>query len=322
MAKQYIGRVRAGEPVEYSNSTSYSILDRVEFEGGIYECKKSTAAGESPLTTPAKWILLSLGITKPEFEEVKGKAENAPINIVTPIELHVADGGSDTADLGAGRGSEEMPFLTLMGAYQYVASNYVGIRATIILHKDAVLDGPVRNLLIPIVIQSDSTRRTITLDANIDLRGGCLTLDNVNVDCGENYLACSGLDQAANLWLRNVSMTGSKTLLYCLFFPSNLMLMGNCSFTGTSANARALSVGRGRAEMNSNTDTLTFNGQFAMVIQVASSGIALLPGNLTGSATGKRYDLANGATLNVQGKGAEAIPGSIAGTCDASSKYI
>lgn len=70
-------------------------------------------------------------------------------------------------------------------------------------------------------------------------------------------------------------------------------------------------------------NNLNFSGSVTDAVVKAGWGAEVkVPGAITGSVTGKRYVLTHGARIITGGKGETAIPGTEAGTKDASSTYI
>lgn len=77
MASQIIGPVRPGAPTAYDSTKTYTPPNRVVIAGVVWECVKKTAIGESPITTPEKWIVVSPGFDKQQYEAALASIEEA-----------------------------------------------------------------------------------------------------------------------------------------------------------------------------------------------------------------------------------------------------
>lgn len=104
---------------------------------------------------------------------------------------------------------------------------------------------------------------------------------------------------SGGLIFRNINISGT-----CEYF-----LVSNGGFTGAS-NIYLMS-------------DVSLNGiATSATVRAIYAGQILITGSITGSVTGKRYTCSYGGCIITGNKGANAIPGTIAGTCDSSSTYV
>lgn len=220
---------------------------------------------------------------------------------VATEEIHInANTGSDTADLHNGRGkSEEKPFKSFDAAWNYIATNYQSDinSVTIILHSDVTTATRYRsNRGMAITITSDSTQRKITFGNNLSFLAANVNFKNVDIDMASYYVDLNGWTAPTGVsFSGGVNITGSKMAFNFFGNMAGMFASGSLSFNGTAGT----------------------HGLFNMV-----AGLACLEQTtISGNVTGKRYDIREGAILLTGGKGVNFIPGTEAGTTDASSVY-
>ena len=222
----------------------------------------------------------------------------APQKTTAQKNIHVnANTGSDTADLYNGRGlSEDMPFKTPLAALAYADSNIVGMYdVNIILHSDCSCALPQRFLNSRLLnIMSDGTKRKLTLTDNIWMLQGAVRFSNLSIAM-QSYFMTAKDQNFSRFAFVGVDFTG--TAMKICANGGVVDFEGSCTFNGTaSADGLITADIGGKASL--------WNGA-----------------SLSGSVAGKRYAAKNGSSILVQGKGPNAIPGSEAGSCDATSVY-
>lgn len=320
MASQVVGRVRPTKEVEFDPAATYGPLDRVKIDDVIYECTGQTLAGESPSTTPDRWIVISPGFSKEEFDAVTLLAENAlpksggemtgPVSglkiggslsanlydasavsakwardrclykAVNGLDVFIDSvNGSDTADLYAGRGSMEKPFLTLHAAANLIGAAYAGI------------GGVTFKLLNDIALPESGT---LYMPLDFITRITSADPDNpVKVTVTKNFALGSGNFALGDLKIHGSD--GAQNLIFCTGYSrySRVLIDGSIEFSGTAAQA---------------------------VIGVYWGGrVNILGGaQLTGSPSGKKYDVGQASQLFTSGV---QIPGSLAGQVSTGSVF-
>ena len=103
----------------------------------------------------------------------------------------------------------------------------------------------------------------------------------------------------------------------CLILEDNLKFVfgSNVGFLVRGGNGHATAALQIKSDVE-------FSGECnTTVLSAQSNGVCFINGNITGNVVGKRYACNNGGKILTYGKGAEVIPGTIAGTCDSSSTY-
>lgn len=221
------------------------------------------------------------------IDTTQGSINRHPLK-VTDIQVHVGGANaSDTADLFSGRGlSADKPFATLLAAINFINHNYlVANRAMFILHSDITITDRQRILVKNMgmcAVCSDDTKRTITLE------GSAAYLDM--------WGGCFAM------WDVNVQLNGARN-----FIRSNSVYGFATVYLGN--------------QFDTASHAVNLNGTVTVATIEASGGSVYLHDELTGSVTGKRYACANGGRIITNGRGVNAIPGTIAGTCDESSIY-
>lgn len=196
------------------------------------------------------------------------------------------DNASDTDGLFMGRGfSPDKPFASFRAALSHLVRNYTW-------------EGTGK-----IILQDD-----ITLSSSVDvwnLTFGLINIesDNINELRTINFVGNSFIQvRLGSLRFININFTNSSANTFLASsgyytYNSHLSIGGKVNFSGT------VSLGT----------ILATRGGSIIVEQNAIIG---------GNVTGPRYHINSNGVIDVCGAGANALPGSIAGTCDANSKYF
>lgn len=218
------------------------------------------------------------------------------------VNFHIdANIGSDTADLHDGRGlSAEKPFKSFSAAYPYSYKfTCNGVNTVFMLHTDIhiSLDYFIRyqsgNRMI-ITSYDKNNPVTVTFDKDLIITNNSVEFSYVNVNLMSHKIKCGGMyDSNSFLMLYDIGFTGSAMQL--LIENSAMILSRNVSFSGTASPTGLLYVTRG--------------------------GLVAVDVAPTGNVTGKRFALVQGGRVFTGGKGVNVIPGTEAGTTDASSIY-
>lgn len=207
----------------------------------------------------------------------------APKKLTTPTNFHVnADTGSDTADLFNGRGlSEDKPFKTLEACISHILYNYSGHAAVVVLHSDVDFRGLTWQINGPSYIKVTSDSIKRTINHT-----GTTYVFKIN----------DGEFTVENIII-NANPVSCTTFLFC-----------DGGFGGNPK----ICIG----------SDVKFNGAVTDATCCAWWGGKILTRrSIGGTVTGKRYSALHSSRIMVTGQGAEAIPGTEAGTCDESSTY-
>lgn len=231
---------------------------------------------------------------------------------------------SDTDDLYNGRGlTADKPFATLDAANAFVESWYnITGQVSYILHSDQVVNG--RWFFMPhfwTTISSGETgvRRTLTMGPNFEIGAAptCVSFSNIDFVPGEGRtagLGTQGLFNPVYLDFGSCTFSGSTVQLAAKGPGARIMLRGQTTFNGGAQYALDASYG-GNVMVQSSAESVVFNGAYSSaVVHCMFNGAAILSG-CSGNATGKKFDVSNRSYVS----GTGAIPGTSAGTCDASS---
>lgn len=156
---------------------------------------------------------------------------------------------SDTADLFIGRGlSSDKPFATLTGAMQWANCNVASCYSVIcILQADTTVEDLwIRGINFGGVgIQSDSTRRKLTVTGRIVVERGTLTLSNLTIEGNTTNELLNALSPLSYLYIRSdIELTGKAGR--SLFAANGGTILLESGMTGniTAQRYRAQNCGR------------------------------------------------------------------------------
>ncbi|MGL5807320.1 MAG: DUF2793 domain-containing protein [Xenococcaceae cyanobacterium] len=245
---------------------------------------------------------------------------------------YVSTTGSDSNNgLTAG-----MPFLTIQKAIDVVASLDINIYDVTIQLADGTYTGQVilKSLLSNggtcTIVGNVSNRNTVIITSNVQ-QSGTILVDNVNT-----------IYKFLSLTLRNTALESQESR--CIFVTNSTLLVGDIDYStcGTyhivinkggelrvvspcfiSSGAFMHAIGTGY--YNFIFSNLTFVGSLSFNTFVASAvgGFFDFYGStITGSFTGKRYDVSGNAVIRSNGGSVNYFPGSTAGSSTFGGQYL
>lgn len=227
------------------------------------------------------------GLYVNDVATAKWVMDYAPQKLASNINIYInPTTGSDTADLHNGRGlTQDKPFKSFEAAKAWIETNIVSGSCTVFL-----------------TIMEDTAIGQVHLSlANIKQLYLSASNPSVNLSIAEGLVVDFGELRIFNITLTPNSATAWAAIQAVsrgiITIDDNVTINGGTKVDGVNpyANVRAV------------------DGGLVRITQTAT---------ISGSATGQRYACINGGMIISNGKGVNAIPGTIAGTADANSKYI
>jgi hypothetical protein len=120
----------------------------------------------------------------------------------------------------------------------------------------------------------------------------------------------------------NIVNTTNNNAIECTL-SSCIWFLNENSITFNAGNASACLLSQiGSAVYFTGSGTYTFNGSVTTAVcqAIINGSIRINPAStITGSITGKRYDVSRGGQISVASQGANRIPGTVAGTADSTT---
>lgn len=228
-----------------------------------------------------------------------------------------------------GRGlSPELPYATISFAVSRIAHKYTGA-VYIMLMSDITEERPIDfeygNYQIAAYSINPKPKITLvrpnpTTLCYFAVKGdGHLNLSNLVIETNNNFV---GAYRGGLLTLSNCELTSTGgTTVISGGTLSKVIIYNSISISGESEKFIHLNDNSMLSCINKQYDK-AFNGTVTeCTILCSENSSAVILGAMSGSVTGKRYEIIHGGKIVTSGRGPNYIPGSEEGTCDETSIY-
>jgi hypothetical protein len=253
--------------------------------------------------------------------------------------LFVSTSGSDTGNVGISAAS---PFATAGHAYSWAQQvlDLAGVQLVISLAggtyaQSIIVAGQLTGQNAPIVFSgAGSGSTTISVTAGgcvISLSGAFITIENMTLSASGASSGCIGAGGSSSGALATVFIgpgvtLGAAVLAHIVAGQAGMVMLSNSYSVTSGAQAHWFVQNNGMIQNGNTAITLTLSGTpaFSVAFATATAGGQINPSNVmtfSGSATGARYTISSGGSINTNGSGQSYLPGNAAGTGQTANYY-
>ena len=308
----------------------------------VWEEGGGSAGCECEIATPDKNGLVPEGGLPGQTYRVSADgaayewASDDVVSVDTNLTLYVRLDGDD-----ANSGLEDTPegaCRTLKGVFDKIMFKYraatspllVDVRLSPGVHEGGL--GLHQNIYssgftIPRILGAGSGQTTISAASNycVSARGVQLHLDGLTLACPVGTAHVRGQLGSYVTFGPDVRMTGTPTSA-CIYMETGSYFLANDRATGlldvSVTSGDSIFKATGGATLSVAMKTLRLNGSCTRTVIADNAEVKMQPLSATGNMTGKRYEAIRHGIVDTNGKGANFIPGSIAGTVATGGLYL